>query len=246
MISTMYREDAPPAALAGIVECLWRRDSIAPAPHDHDVVLPDGRVDIVWITDGQALVAGPQTRFLPRPVHAPFVAVGARFEPGVGPALLGIPAHELVDLHVPLTAIGTRPAGRLARALARADGPRDAAAILAWTLAELAQGPKAVDPLVRGAVQVLARAPTPVGRLADDLALSERQLERRFRESVGYGPKTLQRVLRFRRFLSALDDEHDLARLAYSSGYADQAHLTRESRRLAGLSPAELRRLWLL
>jgi hypothetical protein len=45
-----------------------------------------------------------------------------------------------------------------------------------------------------------------------------------------YGPKTLQRVLRFRRFVSRIDacpDILDLATLAAEAGYADQAHLTR-------------------
>ena len=32
----------------------------------------------------------------------------------------------------------------------------------------------------------------------------------------------------------------DLARLALDAGYADQAHLTREARRLSGRTPAEL------
>jgi AraC-like DNA-binding protein len=49
------------------------------------------------------------------------------------------------------------------------------------------------------------------------------------------------RVLRFRRFLEAVDrGEADLASLALDAGYADQAHLTRETARLAGVTPLEL------
>jgi AraC-like DNA-binding protein len=62
---------------------------------------------------------------------------------------------------------------------------------------------------------------------------------------VGYGPKTLHRVLRFRRFLARADangPEADLVRLALEAGYADQAHLTRECTRLTGLAPAALGR----
>jgi hypothetical protein len=49
-------------------------------------------------------------------------------------------------------------------------------------------------------------------------------------------------VLRFQRFLAlaARDAAPDLAWLAFEAGYADQAHLTRESTRLAGLPPAAL------
>ncbi len=53
----------------------------------------------------------------------------------------------------------------------------------------------------------------------------------------------MQRVLRFRRVVDCLTGNapgDDLASLALRLGYADQAHLTRETARLAGLSPAAL------
>ena len=56
--------------------------------------------------------------------------------------------------------------------------------------------------------------------------------------AAGYGPKTLQRVLRFRRFLAGSGD--DLARAALEAGYADQPHLAREVARLAGTTPGRL------
>jgi AraC-like DNA-binding protein len=64
--------------------------------------------------------------------------------------------------------------------------------------------------------------------------------------AVGYGPATLRRLLRFRRFVGRVDagegqpGRPDLARLAADTGYADQAHLTHECVRLAGLPPAAL------
>ncbi len=85
-----------------------------------------------------------------------------------------------------------------------------------------------------------------VSRVAADLGISERQLHRRCVATVGYSPVLLRRVLRFRRFVSRIDTGEacgDLAGLAAEAGYADQAHLTRESRELAGLPPAALARL---
>ena len=89
----------------------------------------------------------------------------------------------------------------------------------------------------------LTRAPDALARAAAtgaDPNLSERHLRRRFADAVGYGPKTLQRILRFQRFLALAQPRTDLARLAFEAGYADQAHLTRECTRLAGLPPAAL------
>jgi transcriptional regulator GlxA family with amidase domain len=77
-----------------------------------------------------------------------------------------------------------------------------------------------------------------VEALAADLGFSERQLRRRFLTSVGYGPKTLQRILRLRRFIAG--ERHNLARAATDAGYIDQAHRARECVRLTGLSPSRL------
>jgi transcriptional regulator GlxA family with amidase domain len=79
-----------------------------------------------------------------------------------------------------------------------------------------------------------------VREIGDSLGVSERQLLRRFRAAVGYGPKMLARVLRFQRFATAgwgASEETTLARLAADAGYADQAHLARDCRQLAGVAP---------
>ncbi len=72
-------------------------------------------------------------------------------------------------------------------------------------------------------------------RSPSELGVSARQLHRRVSDAVGYGPKMLQRVLRFRR-LQALPPA-PLVELALDAGYADQAHMTAEVTQLAGVSP---------
>jgi methylphosphotriester-DNA--protein-cysteine methyltransferase len=102
---------------------------------------------------------------------------------------------------------------------------------------------------VAAAVQLLERhpaLPVGVGGLGAALDLGDRQLRRRFLAAVGYGPKTLARVLRFQRLLGLLDGAHggapgpSLAAAAADAGYADQAHMTTECTRLAGLPPTAL------
>ena len=108
--------------------------------------------------------------------------------------------------------------------------------MLSRLAAELAAAER--DAAVEAAVARLADPRARVEALARELGLSERQLRRRFHAAAGYGPKTLQRVLRFRRFLAG--PREDLARAALDAGYADQAHLAREVARLAGTSPTRL------
>jgi transcriptional regulator GlxA family with amidase domain len=99
-----------------------------------------------------------------------------------------------------------------------------------------------IDALAPAAAVAMGAPGARVDALGATLGVSERQLRRRFAEAVGYGPKTLARVLRFQRFLALAGTSDDLARLALSAGYADQAHLTRETRRLAARTPRELLR----
>ena len=59
-------------------------------------------------------------------------------------------------------------------------------------------------------------------------------------DALGYGPKTLYPILRFRRALRLIDAGVGLAETAVRAGYADQAHLANESRRLGGRTITEL------
>jgi AraC-like DNA-binding protein len=99
------------------------------------------------------------------------------------------------------------------------------------------------DPLAAHAARMLRRPGALAEGVAERLDVSERQLRRRCQAAVGYGPATLRRVLRFRRFVSWADagaPGGDLATIAAELGYADQAHLTRECTRLAGQTPTAL------
>ena len=116
------------------------------------------------------------------------------------------------------------------------DDPDVLAPRLAAVAAELVTT-RPPDRAVRAAAVRLRDSRVRVDRLAGELGFSERQLRRRFDDAVGYGPKTLQRVLRLRRFLAASGT--DVAAAAIDVGYADQAHLTRECRVLTGLAPTE-------
>ncbi|NEC64866.1 DUF6597 domain-containing transcriptional factor, partial [Streptomyces sp. SID9727] len=66
-------------------------------------VLPDGCMDLLWSGD-RLLVAGPDTRTAPSTGTGGSWA-GVRLAPGTAPTLLGVPAHELRDLRVPLAAL---------------------------------------------------------------------------------------------------------------------------------------------
>ncbi|RWK62500.1 AraC family transcriptional regulator [Mesorhizobium sp.] len=80
-----------------------------------------------------------------------------------------------------------------------------------------------------------------VASLADRLGWSRKHLSGKFSNAIGVGPKTLSRIVRFNRALGlSRQDKSDWADIAADCGYADQAHLVREFRDLAGETPTTL------
>lgn len=234
-----YVELRPTPALRGFVERFWvHRVSTPPAERR---LLPDGRMHLVWISQLGLRVAGPARAPMSHPRLDAMLAFGATFHPGAAPYLLRTAACALVDRRVHLDAIDPDLARRVDDELRAAPDPRAALVAFARRLERhVARLPDAPDPAVRAAVALLdGDARATVADAASHVALSERELQRRFVDDVGYAPKTLQRVLRLQRFMR-LRTTGDLARAAALAGYADQSHLSREARRLTGLTPGGL------
>jgi AraC-like DNA-binding protein len=233
-----YREFDPGVALRHAVHCLWI--SVMPAAGGEPIrVLPDACTDLIWQSGAGAFVAGPDTGPAPDTRPPGTVLVGARFRPGAGGAALGVPLSELLDQRVDAADLPAVPGSRLPGSLAPAEAWRRMARIAAEMVTE-----RPPDRLVLDAARLLGRPGARADLAAARLGIGERQLRRRCQAAVGYGPRMLTRVLRFRRFLARAEaaGTADLAGLAAEAGYADQAHLTRESSRLAGLPPAALAR----
>lgn len=202
-------------------------------------VLPDGCVDVVWV-DGELLVAGPATRAASVPASGEGWPFGVRLRTGAVEAVLGVPADVLRDAAVPL-AVLHGPRAREQVAQAQRNGPRAGLEALVEQVVSLPVTPEP-DRLVREAIRRLSDPRARLPEVARDLEIGERQLRRRFQRSVGYGWQTLSRVHRLQRLLAAHGRSPDirLTELSAAAGYADQAHMSREVRRLSGLTPRQL------
>jgi AraC-like DNA-binding protein len=207
-------------------------------------------MDVLFtVGDIDARVVGTMTRAIVATSDAPRTVVGVRFKPGAACEILGVAAHELVDadatLHDLWGAAGRESAGRLA-----ASDATSAIAALRDLVAARASRAPSPDPRVQGAVALLERTggELPIPAVAASVGIGERQLGRVFEERVGYGPKMLARVVRVRRAADAVaalgGHVRSWAELAVACGYSDQAHLVREMRALAGVTPAAYAREW--
>ncbi|QXJ25457.1 helix-turn-helix domain-containing protein [Actinomadura graeca] len=225
---TGYRE-LPAPRRSGLV-CSWTAALPPDAAPFVQRVLPDGCVDLIW-SDAGILLAGPDTGPMPAAMRPGDAVVAVRFAPGLAPPVLGVPADAVRDGRLPLREVWGADADRLAAEVAAAVPDARPGVLVAGVTARAARAAPS-DPLVPAVVSGLARS--SVRAVSDALGLGERQLRRRSLAAFGYGPKTLQRVLRFQRALRLARAGRPLADVALAAGYADQAHLAHEVRDLAG------------
>jgi AraC-like DNA-binding protein len=238
----MYQERA--STVCGAV--VWRRTASPSAPARADGgapvrILPDGCMDLIW-ADGRLVVAGPDTtaRLTRDTTEATYT--GLRFPPGAAPAVVGVPAHDVRGRTVPMSELWPEREVRLiAEQLEEAAAPGrvlEAIAARRPALAALA------DPLAAVIVERVRGTRdgdrTNVADTARAVGLSERQLHRRCLTAFGYGPKTLAGILRMRRAVELARAGTPFAAVAVAAGYADQAHLARDVKKLAGVPLGEL------
>lgn len=244
-----------PSRLAGIVEGMWYFEgSLAPLRERH---FPHGRLHLVvhlgplyrqvvgdrvetfTPTCLSGLLLGPDVIEAP---PGPSAVLGVLLYPAGAFALLGRPLHELTGLSVDLEHVVSGAAGELAERCAGARTPearlRQAAA---WIDARVrAHG--APDPAVAWVARELERhaGAVRIRRLRDRTGWSKSRMTTVFREQIGVPPKTLGRVLRFRRALEMLNREQAaLSELALATGYYDQPHFNAEFRELSGMTPTQ-------
>ena len=228
-VPVAYREHAPPPALEAVVACRWEHQ---PAADHVQRIIPDGCVDLIWLADRELVVAGPDTAARTAMLPAGARSSGIRLRPGAAGAVLGLPASELRDREVALRDVWGPGTNALRDAIAAAD-PTQRLTLLSAAVAARHATP---DPLVAEAALRLGRPGARIATVAADLGVGERRLHRRTQAAVGYAPKVLARVVRLRR-LVALGAGEPLAARAFAAGYASQAHMGDEVRRLTGLTP---------
>lgn len=243
-----YRELVPHPALQPFVDRFWILTAAASA--DPRRILPDGCIDVIVDVDpesegfGQAAAVGTMTRAMLFHPRTRVRAAAVRFRPGGATPFLRLPADALTDRVV--------EAGDAdARWLAPADGdtPPDPVAAVATLERRLLARLRAIAGLDRAVAHAVDRlfsaAPPTIDELGREIGWSRQHLARRFRTTVGVGPKQLARVARLQRAVDHLQREaasvFNLAGAAADLGYFDQAHMARDFRELAGLAPRDIR-----
>ncbi|MGH1412811.1 MAG: helix-turn-helix domain-containing protein [Pelagimonas sp.] len=241
-ISPGYHEHSPATSLGG--ETFW---SFAASNAGQTVILPDGRCDIIFkgiargeeITEITPIVTGPATRAYTVQYQPCDVWVGLRLQPWMARSLW----QSQIDIAQDHVSRGSG-AQRLVPQLDRLPETSDAKSLRA-ILAGIENGLEHAGrgDLLDNALSLIRATAGQIAihALADQLGMSERQLNRRFTGQVGLAPKLYASLIRFHRALRLIRDLGlGACEAAHDAGYADQAHLIRSFRRFGGFSPAKI------
>jgi AraC-like DNA-binding protein len=231
-----YAEFPSGPSLVDFVDAFWSIESgDKPAPREAGTILPDGCVEVVLsfadpvrasFGRGGARLTCFIVGQLERPLRIRYTGraelLGIRLHPAASRTFIPSSQSALANRVVPLKAVAPELAA-IFTPESGSGGPMPARlARLRQRLLEFARRHDRSDPAVRR------------------VALSPRQLERRFLREVGLSPKRWCRVMRFQgAFADCFADARpDWADLAQRHGYADQAHLVRDFVEVSGVSPS--------
>lgn len=252
----------PRPALRPFIARLWASTSSGTPAAARELVLPTGQMHMVFRLAGDALrvyagddnvsgtriigpvLGGARTSFYVKDTAGPVASVGVQLLPGAAQALFGVSAGELTGVHTPLADLWGGTAEALLHELAREADPRRQLVRLESFLAARLSAPPTLHPAVSSALAACAQ-PCRIDAMVRDSRYSHRGFIALFRQATGLSPKRYARLMRFQAVLAALraDPTAHLSALAYGAGYSDQAHMTREFRECAGVTPSHYRML---
>jgi AraC-like DNA-binding protein len=224
-----YREHAPPPALAGLVKTFWTLDGGGgPASWIAQQATPDGCVELIRRLAGRSRWDGDQPEtFAVGLIGAPtgfeisgdsrFAAI--RLWPWAWALIADLPIGDLFGRWIPFS-------HRLLDALPDLEAA-----------ARLMPAPAALEAIGRALVE--AETVEAMGAAA---GMRPRRLQRWFARNVGLPPRHYLRLLRFQKAFEQVPEAANLAGHAAASGFADQAHMAREFREMAGVPATKARR----
>ena len=251
----LYKEQQPSPNLAGYIKRFWSLEyDAAGEATEPETVLPDGCPEIVFNLSDRfqrlhptgpelqplTLFAGQMSRSIAIQPTGCVRLLGVRFHPAGASALFNFPLSELNDQIMDFRAGGSE-AVELEE---RIHFGKSFADRIAWfesffqaKLSRQRHIETTTDQAVRMIVN--SRGTTTVTGLGHALGISERSLERNFKQFVGISPKLLSRVVRFQRLLDLVQNAKTPGFLDASLelGYFDQSHAIREFREFSGTTP---------
>ncbi len=252
-----YEEIQPSPPIARYIKCYWALsiDAVG-AVGEPETVLPDGNLEIVFnladrfrrfLADGRielqprAIVVGQMKRFVKIQPTGKVDLFGIRFQTAGAYHFFKCSLSELTEKIVELDAILARPYADLEDRIHSASTTADRVSLIEGLLLDSVRLPDSNEKVVDAVKDHIVRneGVVSIHQTARQFGISQRQLERHFKQMVGVSPKFYSRIVRMQSIIGSgeLQRSDDLCGLALRFGFYDQPHFVREFNEFAGKSP---------
>lgn len=234
------------------MECFWLVRDRKRSKREPDRILPDGcpewivhvqdvfarQVDARWIEQPKSFLAGTLSRPWLLRAGERVCTLGIRFKPGALAILFDWDLSKTADREIDIVGRLGSEARLLVSAICKQRSARAMFAAAEKHLHRLASSRFDRVPASQRAVDRIrsSRGRLRVESLAKSIGTSRRTLERVFRRELGISPKQYARIVRLNAVLESLSvgERARVTELALDAGYFDEAHLSRDFRKLAG------------
>jgi AraC-like DNA-binding protein len=250
----MYCEYLPDIRLRHLIEAYWVSDTQVSSAIVQRI-LPDGCVDIIFAFDTSSRDGGANGQ-IPNIVgtittHLDVTfekghtqMLGIRFHPAGITAFTRVPVYELTNKIIQLALAETLFDGVFYERLPCFSTMTERIKRIENYLLSKLPHIRSPEKRITSTIEYIRKEKGLVSlrQMADMACLSERQLERQFKISVGLTPKTFSRIIKFRHTLQYLKlyPQKSLYAAALECGYFDHSHLIKDFKNLGGTVPGAL------
>jgi AraC-like DNA-binding protein len=254
-----YQTFAPPARLKPFIKYFWALES-DPVDNAEKTfsAIPDGCPGVIMVKSEKEAFCLNHDKKLPNiflygQTVAPSCfssvgklgAIGICFQPHALKSIFGLDADELTSSCVDLALVGNK--NNLPDQLFSAPTIDEQIRILSFYLFEQQQNNnRHPDEVTKYAISQLTQSKGNISlkELQQKVQMSERTLERKFKQSIGVSPKLFSRIIRFQESMVQLRkrDYGKLSDIAYENEYFDQSHFIRVFKEFTGFTPLEFKK----
>ena len=203
------------------VDIIWRTHDTSDGTY---LAAADACWDMIFIRSvhgNRVLLSGPSSKITPVPYRAGNRNVGIRFHRGT--FLTHVRASAMVDT---------------TEALPMPAGETFVMAGLDWSMPTFETADSFIDDLER--LDLLSDDPVAMAALRGQApATSQRSIQRHVSSATGLSANRIRQIVRARTAAERLQRGESILDVAHDMGYADQAHLTRDLKRLTGYTPGQ-------
>jgi len=253
-----YQTYKPNNDLNPFVKCIWTLEFPKEKNPQKQTIVPDGHMEMIFHygdlykqhTDNGSILMQPRCFVigqLTRPLEIePTGETGIfsiRFHHEGFLAFATMPIKEMENKAISLKILFGKDGQDIEKKILKAKSTQDRIELIELFLTERLVDTRTIDRIVKSTVETIltANGQIQIHKLAKQININRRQLERKFSSAIGLSPKQLSKTIRLQATLKMLLSRQftSLTALAYQSEYYDQAHFIKDFKELTGFTPKE-------